>query len=165
MALEQITLNKISQLHPKLRQEVTTLLERAESIIDPDYKIRVVQGLRTIEEQDALYAQGRTKPGSIVTKAKGGSSYHNYGLAIDLCWLIKQADGSYKYEEKRSWIFGPQYQKIVKIFKEAGYTWGGDFKQISDKPHFEKNFDVNWKSLYKKYQNKDFIPNTTYVNI
>lgn len=44
----------------------------------------VTQGLRTIAEQDALYAQGRTKPGKIVTQAKGGQSFHNFGVAFDV---------------------------------------------------------------------------------
>ena len=47
--------------------------------------VEIVQGLRTFAEQDALYAQGRTGPGAIVTQARGGESNHNYGLAADLC--------------------------------------------------------------------------------
>jgi peptidoglycan L-alanyl-D-glutamate endopeptidase CwlK len=125
----------------------------------------VVQGLRTIEEQNDLYAQGRTKPGSIVTNAKGGSSLHNYGLAIDICWLYKQPDGSYKYDDVKSWKTGPNFLKVIKVFKEAGFTWGGDFQKLNDTPHFEHNFGLSWKQLYAKYQNKEFIPNTQYVNI
>jgi peptidoglycan L-alanyl-D-glutamate endopeptidase CwlK len=40
-------------------------------------------GRRTMEEQTALYSLGRSAPGRIVTKAKAGESYHNYGLAFD----------------------------------------------------------------------------------
>ena len=42
-----------------------------------------IEGHRTWEEQDALYAKGRTAPGSIVTRAKGGFSNHNFGIAMD----------------------------------------------------------------------------------
>ncbi|MED0738884.1 M15 family metallopeptidase, partial [Aneurinibacillus thermoaerophilus] len=45
--------------------------------------VLITQGYRSIAEQNELYAQGRTKPGKIVTNAKGGTSYHNYGLALD----------------------------------------------------------------------------------
>ncbi|CAJ0596443.1 unnamed protein product [Cylicocyclus nassatus] len=47
-------------------------------------EVKVICGTRTIAEQDALYAQGRTKPGAKVTNARGGSSMHNYAIAIDL---------------------------------------------------------------------------------
>ncbi|WP_305953442.1 M15 family metallopeptidase [Paenibacillus sp. P32E] len=50
--------------------------------------IVITQGLRTIAEQDALYAQGRTKPGQIVTNARGRTSYHNFGLAVDFALLL-----------------------------------------------------------------------------
>jgi hypothetical protein len=40
--------------------------------------------MRSFAEQDALYAQGRTKPGKIVTKARGGFSNHNFGVAFDI---------------------------------------------------------------------------------
>lgn len=152
---DKVSEERIKKLHPKIREEVLSLLEKAEIIIDPSLKIRVVQGLRTIEEQNALYAQGRTTPGPIVTKAKGGSSFHNYGLAIDICWLVEQPDGTYKYDNIKSWNFGPNYKKVVQIFKDAGYVWGGDWKSIKDTPHFEKGFGLSWRELYKKYANKE----------
>jgi len=52
------------------------------------FPIRVVQGLRTFAEQDALYAQGRTAPGLRVTAARAGYSYHNVGLAVDVVPMI-----------------------------------------------------------------------------
>ena len=51
----------------------------------------VQQGLRTVAQQNALYAQGRTEPGAIVTNAPGGSSAHNFGLAVDLYPVINGA--------------------------------------------------------------------------
>lgn len=44
--------------------------------------------LRPNAEQDAIYAQGRSKPGDIVTWAKGGQSAHNHGLALDFVPLV-----------------------------------------------------------------------------
>lgn len=69
---------KIMSLHPKIRFEVLHLFKE---LLKKGLKIRIVQGFRTFAEQDELYAQGRTKPGSIVTNARGGFSNHNYGLS------------------------------------------------------------------------------------
>lgn len=151
---DKISEDKIKLLHPQIREEVLALLNKAETVIDPSLKIRVVQGLRTIEEQNALYAQGRTKPGPIVTKAKGGSSFHNYGLAIDICWLVEAPGGKWVYDATKSWNFGPNYKKVVQIFKDAGYVWGGDWKSIKDTPHFEKGFGLSWRQLFKRYSEK-----------
>lgn len=46
-------------------------------------------GTRTVEEQNRLFAQGRTAPGPKVTDAKGGLSTHNYGIATD---SVRDAD-------------------------------------------------------------------------
>jgi len=69
---------KIMGLHPMIRYEILHLIKKC---IDSNVNIRVVQGYRTFAEQEALYAQGRSKPGPIVTNARGGWSNHNYGLA------------------------------------------------------------------------------------
>lgn len=45
-----------------------------------------ISGYRSFDDQAALYEQGRTTPGKIVTKAKAGYSAHNYGIAIDWCF-------------------------------------------------------------------------------
>ena len=71
---DKVSEGRVALLHPAVRAEVKQLIEQAESGFPPYMAVRIVQGLRTIAEQDALYAQGRTKPGPIVTKAKGGSS-------------------------------------------------------------------------------------------
>lgn len=175
---DKISEDRIKRLHPKIREEVLALLNQAETLIDKSLRIRVVQGLRTIEEQNALFNQpkdGKDNDGDgkvdekdeRVTNAKGGSSYHNYGLAIDICWLVEQPDDSYKYDSTKSWNFGPNYRKIIKLFKDAGYVWGGDWVSIKDTPHFEKRFGLTWKQLYKKYQNKDTFKEgeINYVNL
>jgi peptidoglycan L-alanyl-D-glutamate endopeptidase CwlK len=154
--MDKPTQDKISLLHPLIKEEVNKLINEAQLLLPPNVIIRIVQGLRTIDEQNALYAQGRTTPGSIVTKAKGGSSFHNYGLAIDFCLLV---DG------KVSWNVDSNWMKVVKVFKDNGYTWGGDWKSITDKPHFEKTFGLTWQALFTKYTVGDFIPGTKYVKI
>lgn len=79
MALDAISDARLAQLYPALAEKIRQL---AGELSVP---IRVVQGLRTVAEQDTLYAQGRTAPGAVVTKARGGQSWHNFGLAVDIC--------------------------------------------------------------------------------
>jgi peptidoglycan L-alanyl-D-glutamate endopeptidase CwlK len=91
--------------------------------------VKVISGTRTYAEQDALYAKGRTAPGSKVTNARGGYSNHNFGVAFD----IGVFDGA-KYITD-----GPEYDRIGAIGKKLGLMWGGDWTSFKDKPHFEYN--------------------------
>lgn len=159
------SIQRIDCLHPKIREEVKLLIAKAEAIISPDLTIRIVQGLRTIKEQNKLYAQGRTAPGNIVTNAPGGSSYHNYGLAIDFAFLLKNKSISWNDKKDFDGDKIADWMEVVKVFKNAGYTWGGDFKSIKDNPHFEKTFHCNWRLLLDMYNKKEFIKGTEYVNI
>lgn len=167
---DTISENRVMLLHPAIRDEVRNLVNKCEAKM-PGIAIRIVQGLRTIEEQNELYAQGRTKPGKRVTNAKGGASFHNYGLAIDFALLYdKDTNGTF---ETLSWdilkdfdVDGESdWMEVVEIFEEAGYTWGGRFSTIKDNPHFEKHFNHTWKQLLAKYNGGWFIPNTKYVQI
>lgn len=89
-------------------------------------KVLFTCGYRSIEEQDHLYAQGRTKPGSKVTNARGGYSWHNFGLAADYAFVI-----SGKVTWDGPWaVFG-------RIARSCGLEWGGDFKSIVDRPHVQ----------------------------
>ncbi|EAC2891949.1 TPA_asm: N-acetylmuramoyl-L-alanine amidase family protein [Listeria monocytogenes] len=91
----------------------------------------VAQGYRSKAEQNALYAQGRTKPGSIVTNAKGGQSNHNFGVAVDLC--LYSNDGKKVIWESTT----SRWKKVVAAMKAEGFKWGGDWKTFKDYPHFE----------------------------
>lgn len=167
---DTISINRAFLLHPKIRAEVMALIDKAESKL-PNTAIRIVQGLRTFEEQNKLYAQGRTLPGPRVTNAKAGQSFHQYGLSIDFALLYdKDKNGTY---ESLSWDTLKDFDRdgesdwmeVVEIFEEAGYTWGGRFSTIRDNPHLEKTFGFHWKQLLEKYNRKDFIPVTNYVNV
>lgn len=165
MKLDQPTQNRINLLHPKIKEEVRNIIEECNSKLANNIQIRIVQGLRTIEEQNELYALGRTKSGKKVTNAKGGSSFHNYGLAIDFCLLIDSKEISwnmvkdYDQDKKADWT------EVVEVFKKYGWEWGGNWLSIKDYPHFQKTFGYNWQTLFNKYNKKDFIIGTNYVNI
>lgn len=153
---DTISISRVQLLHPAIRAEVQQLIERAETFVPA--AIRIVQGLRTIAEQNIIYAQGRTKPGKIVTNAKGGSSFHNYGLAIDFA-LLYDRDGSGNYEAI-SWDTTKDIDKdgqadwmeVVRVFRNAGYEWGGDWKTLKDLPHLQKTFGYTWQHLFTKYK-------------
>lgn len=129
--------------------------------------MRIVYTLRTFQEQDLIYQQGRTRPGNIVTWAKPGFSYHNYGLAADICLLStdgKMAVWDTKTDFDKDGI--SDWMEVVKIFKnngwEAGIDWQG--KKI-DPPHFQYTFGYTTSQLLDKFKKGDFIPGTKYINI
>ncbi len=87
-------------LHPVFRQKAQELLGllAAENI-----PFRLFEGFRSPERQQYLYAQGRTRPGPIVTRAQPWTSYHQYGLAGDFvlfengAWSWETAGASARY--------------------------------------------------------------------
>ena len=81
---DQLSADRLTKVHPLLQKRVTKFFAALE---EKGLVPRIVQGLRTIQEQNDLYAQGRTKLGSIVTNAKGGQSWHNYGMAVDIAFI------------------------------------------------------------------------------
>lgn len=144
---DQITLDRIKQLHPKLVEEATEIYKEILESLKGRAICRFAYTLRTFAEQDALYLK---KPK--VTNAKGGQSYHNYGLAIDIVLLVdKDGNGSF---ESASWQTNVDFDKdgvndwmeVVKIFKSYGWEWGGDWK-FTDLPHFQKTLGYSIKQL------------------
>jgi len=128
----------VQKLHPKIRDKAREFIVKAEQ---EGIILRITSGLRTWAEQDNLYAQGRTKPGAIVTNAKGGSSNHNYGLAFD---VVPIENGNVNWNSKN-------WNKIGQIGKSVGFDWGGDWSGFVDKPHFEMLFGNNVSSLKQMY--------------
>jgi len=135
---------RIETLHPAIREDVYRFINTIE--IKHNIYLRITQALRTFEEQDELYAQGRTKAGNIVTKAKGGDSFHNYGLAFDICEI----------KDKQA-LWSLDWDIIVPEAKKLGFEWGGDFKSISDKPHFQKTFGLSIADCKKLYIKDEYI--------
>jgi len=155
---DKISEQRVKLLHPAVSQEVKELIEKAEAGFPATMAIRIVQGLRTIQEQNDLYAQGRTKPGKIVTNAKGGSSFHNFGLAIDFA-ILTDTDGNGSYNDL-SWDIKRDNDKdgvadwleVVRVFEAAGWSWGGKWATIKDYPHLQKTFGFTWQELLSRHQ-------------
>lgn len=89
-------------------------------------RVLVTQTLRDDEYQAALYAKGRTAPGSIVTNSKW-TTFHGAGLAFDICKNVKG-------QEYSDAAF---FDRCGAIAKRVGFSWGGDFKSFPDRPHIQ----------------------------
>lgn len=114
----------ITTLLPELRPIARALVQKAAAA---GITIRVISGLRTYDEQAALYAQGRTAPGKKVTNARAGYSNHNFGIAFD----IGVFEGSRYLPES------PKYKAVGALGMDLGLEWGGNWKTIVDQPHFQ----------------------------
>jgi peptidoglycan L-alanyl-D-glutamate endopeptidase CwlK len=122
----------ISTLLPKAQDAARMFMNTAKQF---PATVKLLSGTRTYAEQNALYAQGRTSKGSIVTNARGGSSNHNFGIAFDVGIFNNgvyntgsTAKGDAQYSE---------LAKLVKAKLPGRLAWGGDWKTIVDKPHYE----------------------------
>lgn len=104
------------------------LIELKKHYQEKGIECKYISGTRTYAEQDALYAKGRTAPGPIVTKARGGFSNHNFGVAVDAALFLP--DGRYLEDS-------PFYREIGKVVaKFPTLEWGGDWKFV-DEPHIQ----------------------------
>lgn len=117
----------LDKVNPFLAAKVRAM---ADNLATQGITIIVVQGLRTIEEQDALYAQGRTTPGKIVTNAKGGQSWHNFGCAVDCAPL--NPDGSIDWNANH-----PQWKAMEAAGTAMGLVSGANWVRFVDAPHFQ----------------------------
>jgi len=156
MATDSTSIRRLNELHPDIRQDAIDAYTLACKITPVGVHPLITEALRSFERSDDLYAQGRTKPGNIVTNAKGGNSMHNYALAIDFVLMVNG---------KMAWDVNENWMKVVKCFKDKGFTWGGNFRSIKDYPHLEKTKGNTLSQLKFKYANKDFIPGTKFINL
>lgn len=128
MTFDQRTEGHIRTLHPKAQERAREFMQAVVPIMARrGVDVRIISGTRTYAEQNALYAQGRTAPGRIVTKARAGYSNHNFGVA----WDIGLFQGKRYLEES------PLYAECGRIGESLGLEWGGAWKSIQDEPHFE----------------------------
>lgn len=123
---------KLQYLHPNLQKFFRELIK-----ISP-YDFSITQGVRTAEEQNKLYQQGRTVPGKIVTNCDGYKIKSNHqikddglGHAGDIAVLI---NNKITWEEK-------YYKEVAMsariLMQKYNVEWGGDWRNFKDLPHFE----------------------------
>lgn len=129
--LDAINEKRVASLHAPFQTLVRQFLDECAKA---GYRLRVTYGLRTLDEQAALYAQGRTASGKVVTNAKPGQSPHNYAAALDVVFLDAKGQPDWN---------GP-WAAIGAIGEKLGLVWGGHFKTLVDRPHFEW---AHWRDL------------------
>jgi LAS superfamily LD-carboxypeptidase LdcB len=117
---------RLGAVNPELARRIRLLIA---AMLAHGVVVEVVQGFRTFAEQDALFAQGRTRPGPVVTRARGGQSNHNYKLACDLCPFV---NGQPNWNAPDA-IWKQIADEAEKLGLEAGYHW----KKFQDKPHVQ----------------------------
>jgi peptidoglycan L-alanyl-D-glutamate endopeptidase CwlK len=147
------TLENLSGLNRKFRVKAEAFLTAAQPILTKHgVTAEVISGLRSWQQQAALFAQGRTKPGRIVTNARAGSSWHNYGLAIDLGLF---AGGRYLDEASPA--------RAQRIYRELGalavsmdMEWAGNWKTFPEGPHFQWTAGQTLAQLRAKMRSNGF---------
>ncbi len=178
MSKDKITLDRIQLLHPAVRNEVAAMYDQICNALTGFAICRFAYTLRTYKEQDDLFALGRTKAnpngktarrplGSVVTNARGGQSYHNFGLAFDIV-LLKDEKGNGKFN-KASWETNVDFDgdgradwlEVVTIAKQFGWEWGGDWR-FTDMPHFQKTFGKSVVELDRQIKAGQVIKGTRY---
>ncbi len=156
--IDKYTEERAKLLHPKLRAEV---IQVANELAAKGLFFRIVQGFRSTLEQNQLYALGRTtknpqgitvkRPmGFTVTNAKGGQSYHNYGMAIDFAIDIMD-NGVVKavsfdenidtnHDGNKDWM------EVINAYGMRGWLSGLFWKERDD-DHLEKSFGLTFQQL------------------
>lgn len=151
MPLDSRSEKHIASLLPEVQGFFRAFIQEAQELAaTKGYEYKVICGTRTMQEQAALYAKGRTAPGPIVTKAPPGSSFHNFGLAVD-CGVFQGG----KYLDETSPAKADGFHKLAAaIAKNHSIRWGGNFKSIVDTPHFEYDTPLTLADLRQRYSAK-----------
>ena len=137
------------ELHPAVEEHKNILLDRA---AERDIDAVITEGFRSVSEQDELYEQGRVAEGEIVTRARGGESYHNYGLAVD--FALRDDEGEIIWDTaydgngngQADWI------EVADIARSLGFEWGGDWEDFPDYPHLQMDFGLSIDELQKGWR-------------
>lgn len=137
---------KIDELNPEFKTKVEIIISALNN--STGLKWIVVQGVRTIAYQNELYSQGRTKPGQIVTNAKGGQSAHNFKLAADIAPLNEKGTDVWWNCPKKYW------DCLGQVAEGMGLTWGGHFRNLCDLPHVE---DPKWKDAQASWKRGELV--------
>lgn len=131
-----MTSRSLDDLLPQVSVLAAKLIRQAR---DSGFPVKVTATLRTPEEQDELYAQGRTAPGRIVTQASGHQSYHVSGRAFDVVFIL---------DDGRTVDWNGPWEDLGAIGEGLGMEWGGRWHH-PDRPHFQLteglNYDQAWQ--------------------
>ena len=122
--LDYRTWARLQTLNPTFKKKVAKMIKQAAK---EGMELRVISAYRDCEQQNRLYAQGRTIPGNIVTNAKCGQSSHNIKRAVD---VVEFKNGVPLWKN-------PHWERIGELGEAQGLEWGGRWRSFVDKPHFQ----------------------------
>jgi len=118
-----INSRKIDDLHPLVQKKCLDFIHECKK---QGIDVIITSTYRDGESQNALYAQGRTKPGKKVTNAKAGQSYHNWKVAFDFCPVVNG---------KAQWDDLDTFTKCGEIAESLGLEWAGRWKSFKELAH------------------------------
>ena len=125
----------IKELHPKVADLCQLFLDKCK---EQGIDVIITSTYRDKESQQALYDQGRTKPGNIVTKAKPGQSFHNWRVAFDFVPVVNG---------KAQWNDISLFKKCGEIAKSIGLEWAGDWKSFKEYAHCQYTSGLTLKDF------------------
>ena len=111
--------------------------------------VKITSGNRTYSDQDALYAQSRSKPGPLVTNARGGYSWHNFGVAWDI--TLFSLDGKIPIYES------PHYHECALIGEQQGLDCGAFWSSMTDEPHYTLKTGLTLAQMRSRVNNGEPI--------
>lgn len=117
---------QLNELLPMVEKAAQAAVQECEQ---SGWPLLITCTYRSGEEQEALYAQGRIKPGPKVTNARAGQSFHQYRVALDLYPMV---GGKPDFSGKH-----PNWLKIAAVFKKHGFEWAYEWKRFKEMPHFQ----------------------------
>lgn len=120
-----INSRKIEDLHPHVAKLAKAFIAAAKK---QGIDVLITSTYRDNESQNALYEQGRTKAGRIVTNAKAGQSFHNYQLAFDFVPIV---NGKAMWNDIRT------FRKLGELGESLGLTWAGRWKSFPEMAHMQ----------------------------
>ena len=91
--------------------------------------VLITQTVRDDEYQAYLYAQGRTRPGNIVTNSKR-TTFHGAGLAVDFCKNVKGQE----YSDRAF------FDRVIALAKQVGFSSGADWKSFPEQCHLQWDY-------------------------
>ena len=131
-------------LNDTVEKQMNVLIDKAAL---QGIRVVITEDYRSAEDQNRLYQKGRSAEGNIVTYAKGGESYHNYGLAIDFALLDLNGTVIWDMEYDGNGNGKYDWNEVVKIAKSLGFDWGGDWTNFKDYPHLQMDFGLSIEEL------------------
>jgi peptidoglycan L-alanyl-D-glutamate endopeptidase CwlK len=152
--MDERSSKNLATLHPQVIARFQSFILEAQQLAEQKgLSYKVICGTRSWEEQARIYAQGRTAPGKIVTKAPPGFSMHNFGLAID-CGVFRS--GAY-LDESEPKTAAEMHKAASLVAAKHGIRWGGNFMVFLDTPHFELDTALSLSQLRDRKKANEWV--------